>query len=234
MQQQQQPTMQGRLLVLGGIAVLAAKLIALPALVYIRKDFGIRFLTLPWILGAFAVLQIVAAWTTDTGLWQAKQWEAAGYPLLPGMPYNGNAISIWGWIYLAGGLIRWLQTKRREHWHGEHLHTYYSGSPNTKNRKINVSNWRRFMEPLFVAFMGWTVYQHLDQPLGRWLGWTALACFLQEHFLWLTERRRLWDIRDPIYEQEYYAELLRESIRRDRSQDDPYIVRQPRRRGWFW
>ena len=230
MQQEQSPV-QGKLLVLGGVLVLGLRLMALPALVFLRKEFGVRFLTIPWIVGAFLVLQVVSAYTTDAGVWQAKQWEDAGFPLLPGMPYNGNAIALWGWISGAGMLLRWLQTKYREYWRGHHLHTYDTGVP-VARRKVNISNWRRFMEPLMVALLAWAVYLHLDQPLGRWLFWTAAACGILEHLMWLAQRRRTWDISDPIYEQQTYAELVRDLMARGQRQDDPYTVSRPRKR-WF-
>ena len=71
---------------------------------------------------------------------------------------------------------------------------------------------KRFVEPILVTAIGWTVQAHSNQPLGNYLFFAGLSLFLTSNLSALRERQQLRVMRDALMEQRERARRLRQLL----------------------
>lgn len=110
-------------------------------------------------------------------------------------------------------------------WRGRVVHSRYNGFPLClpENGRWDEVQFKRWGDPLVVAFIGFVVTSELDRPLGMYLLGAALALHLQGWLIQFYESTQRLDLRDAAIEQQLRgtqfqqdARALREAWHQDR------------------
>lgn len=161
---------------------------------FLRKEPGLRFLTIGNVIGAFAVARIYEIASHWFGLFP----DRGQLYLFTWFIYSFTALNI---LHLAFVMLReraWQQGRL-----GEPVHSMYHGTswlsyiPQLEQWGFNQRRVLRFLEPGCVLVVG-MVLRPFDPITGTWLIIAAVALFIKNNLVlqhWIQRQRDLMDAR---------------------------------------
>lgn len=172
----------------GNLIVLAIHGWALSMEVFLRREFGSRY------IGAYGALVPIII------LLQAMMWN--GQDLRPLFLFCGVFL-----VFCGGARLDALRRARR----GEVNHTYYSGRPLLKTffPWCSEATVKKFVEPLFVAAIG-IFLTDWNPPLGIYVTFSSCALFMRVHSAEMWLRRRAAEMNDAVLEQQDVTQRFRD------------------------
>lgn len=103
----------------------------------------------------------------------------------------------------------------RRYWRGEHIYSFYSGTPRLATLLPFLPEWflKVWVEPPLVFFIGVNVATY-NNPLGSYLVWAGLALFICEVQVAFEDSQRTRRMRDARIEQLHTREQVERFGRR--------------------
>jgi len=170
---------------------LIAGCFAVSVVVFVRKDFGERYLS--WLNLSF------------------------GYTVVANFTFLGSMFAFltrWGgqqfmalfWLaFIAMSLYRRWEIARKNNagveWHSMYMGTSLLPLPFSEEKIY------KFFEPALVFGAGYMLY-NLSGQVGVWLMISAVALFICNHIAYYNERRAMLDMRDAQIEAKYFSAAL--------------------------
>lgn len=172
----------------GNLILVAIHGWALSVEVFLRRDFGSRY------IGAYGALVPIII------LLQAMMWERQD--LTPLFLFCGLFL-----LFCGAARLDALWRARR----GEMNHTYYSGSPILKKFLpcCSEATVKKFVEPLFVFGVG-MLLGDWNPPLGVYMCFASACLLVRVHHAEMCLRRRAAEMNDAVLEQEDVAQRFRD------------------------
>lgn len=173
--------------------VLAARVVASPLEVILRKNFGSKYFGIPSAVALFAV----PAWTL---FWPGE-----------------SPVGIWAlWILFVVMQLRARLESARMVAKGEIIHTRYNGWPRLASffKRMSEQKIKAGLEPV-VVFVAGALLMQVSQPLGSYLMVAAFSLGFNHSVIESVERAQAMEMNDALIEQQAMAERFRQ-MQRDR------------------
>lgn len=173
--------------------VLAARVVASPLEVILRKSFGSKYFGIPSAIALFAV----PAWTL---FWPDE-----------------SPAGIWAlWIVFVLMQLRARLESARMVAKGEVIHTRYNGWPRLAAifKRMPEQKIKAGLEPV-VVFVAGALLMSVSQPLGSYLMVAAFSLGFNHGVIESVERAQALEMNDALIEQQAMAERFRQ-MQRDR------------------
>jgi hypothetical protein len=173
--------------------VLAARVVASPVEVILRKNFGSKYFGIPSAIALFAV----PAWTL---FWPGE-----------------SPVGMWAlWILFVLMQLRARLESVRMVAKGDVVHTRYNGWPRLASvfKRMSEQKIKAGLEPVVVFLVGALLMQ-VSQPLGSYLMVAAFSLGFNHSVIEGVERAKAMELNDALIEQQAMAERFRQ-MQRDR------------------
>lgn len=228
------PQVGNVLMVMLNVAAIILSWLSVTLEVFIRRNFGERYLNL---LRLFLALQVMATFRFFYNAIQAFKgrgnllslfWNPAGLNALFYGDTSSRVYFLFWWAYVVVAALHIIAIKRREHqgieWHSmsfgqswlEELPLWglwnwlVSWLPWRLGAFLNVDEWVMYcvLEPLLCYLASFSVYR-LDSLLGTWLWLAAWALFFKNLLVYYELRGRMLDLMDASIESRFLSAALR-------------------------
>lgn len=186
-QQQAQPDFFDNARATANITMFIARTLGCSVVVFLRRNFGERYLGGPAVCVLVAVPLFVTAWPGHDVR-----------PLMWFMPVYLYA------CFLHRTVI--LRRKRR----GVVVHSFYGGDSLLRRffPHVSESTMRRGLEPLSALLAG-VFLMPLSEPLGSYIMLAAIGLYISECVTDITQREHVQRMHDAYAEQQFYTEQFR-------------------------
>jgi hypothetical protein len=173
--------------------VLAARVLASPLEVILRKNFGSKYFGIPSAVALFTVPMWALFWpdASPVGLWVL-------------------------WVLFIVMQLRARLESVRMIAKGEVVHTRFNGSPRLASvfKRMPEQKIKAGLEPLLVFIVGVLLMQ-VSPPLGSYLMVAAFSLGFNHSVIEAVERAQALEMNDALIEQQSVAERFR-NMQRDR------------------
>jgi hypothetical protein len=167
--------------------------------VFLRRDFGERYLSWLRLLFAFGIL---------TTIWRVTQFFTFwGIPIFSSTPSTILSLFTVGFVICSAmhRLGIWLKNKKGEAWHSRSFGTSRLAALNLPF--IGTDDWMfyRLYEPLLCLLLAYII-SHFDIVAGFIIGVSSVALLLKNNLVYLQQRGRILDLIDAKIEGIFYNE----------------------------
>lgn len=170
------------------IFLFAARTLGASVVVFLRRNFGERYLGAPGAAVLIAVPLFITAWP--------------GFDVRPLIWFLG--------VYFYACVVHRIVIVRRKR-RGVVLHSYYGGDSLLRRffPRMSESTIRRGLEPLVAMIVG-LLLMPLNEPLGHYVLLAGCSLFFSESVNDGMQREHVQRMHDAVAEQRYYTERFRQ------------------------
>lgn len=177
--------------VLYGITLIVSGWLAVSLQVFVRYDFGERWLSWSRLLAGYTGFAAVYP------LFFITRPSSLTLPLI-------TALCLGFFLFTLIHRIR-INLRRRK---GDPLHSMEIGTPIIA--RLTGRGWHTYLviEPLVWGLAGYALALRLDETVGAWLMLASASLFIQNYRAWSAYRTRLTDLDDARKEADHYPQRV--------------------------